>query len=76
MTCKGVCDEYRAMELPRIGRYAAGQKRCQTCNVFILWDGYFCPCCHLRLRIRPRSRFDKDRMDTYRRIGRAIKVKI
>ena len=36
------------------GRYAAGQKRCQICEIFIKWDGLWCPCCGCRLRMGPR----------------------
>jgi uncharacterized Zn finger protein (UPF0148 family) len=50
MTCKGICIHHKAS-----GRYASGHKRCQTCDLFIKWDGIFCPCCGRRLRIGPRS---------------------
>ena len=36
------------------GRYAAGQKRCQICEMYVKWDGIWCPCCGCRLRIGPR----------------------
>ena len=35
-------------------RYAAGQKCCQICEIFIKWDGLWCPCCGCRLRMGPR----------------------
>jgi hypothetical protein len=50
MTCKGICIHHKAS-----GRYATGHKRCQICDIFIKWDGLFCPCCGCRLRIGPRS---------------------
>ena len=50
MTCKGLCIRHKAL-----GRYATGNKRCQVCELFIKWDGLFCPCCGYRLRTRPRS---------------------
>ena len=37
------------------GRYSTGQKRCQVCEIFVKWDGLFCPCCGYRLRTRPRN---------------------
>ena len=37
------------------GRYASGQKRCQICEIFIKWDGLWCPCCGYRLRTKPRN---------------------
>ena len=43
------------------GRYAAGQKRCQVCAIYIRWDGIWCPCCGLRLRTKPRNSAYKER---------------
>jgi len=31
------------------GRYDVGQKRCQVCEMFVKWDGLWCPCCGYRL---------------------------
>ena len=50
MTCKGICSPHKASY-----RYATGNKRCQVCEIFIKWDGIFCPCCGYKLRIGPRS---------------------
>ena len=54
MSCKGICIRHKASGPISSGRYATGQKRCQTCDLFMHWDGIFCPCCGYRLRIRPR----------------------
>lgn len=35
-------------------RYIAGLKRCQICDLFLNYDGLYCPCCHFRLRTKPR----------------------
>ncbi len=37
------------------GRYASGQRRCQICEIFIKWEGLWCPCCGYRLRTKPRN---------------------
>jgi hypothetical protein len=50
MACKGKCIHYKAFS-----RYATGHKRCQICELFVKWDGVFCPCCGRKLRIGPRS---------------------
>ena len=55
MTCKGLCGRYRAQKPVGVGRYANGQKRCQICEIFIKWDGLWCPCCGYRLRTKPRN---------------------
>ena len=55
MTCKGICIRHKARKPVGSGRYAIGQKRCQICELFIEWDGLWCPCCGYRLRTRPRN---------------------
>ena len=55
MTCKGICLRHKAIKPIGVGRYAAGQKRCQMCSIFVKWEGFFCPCCGYRLRTKPRN---------------------
>ena len=55
MTCKGICRRHKAIKPIGRRRYAAGLKRCQVCNIFIKWEGFFCPCCGCRLRTKPRN---------------------
>jgi hypothetical protein len=55
MSCRGICIHHEAVKGVRGYRYAEGQKRCQVCCVFLIWEGAFCPCCGMRLRARPRS---------------------
>jgi hypothetical protein len=57
MTCKGICVRHKAKRPVNNegNRYSIGQKRCQMCEIFLVWDGLLCPCCHYRLRTRPRN---------------------
>ena len=56
MVCKGICLRHKAIR-PKTGqRYLIGKKLCQVCQLFINWQGIFCPCCGYRLRSRPRNR--------------------
>src|SRR5688500_3494659 len=55
MTCKGICGRHKAQKPVGSGRYASGQRRCQICEIFIKWDGLWCPCCGYRLRTKPRN---------------------
>ena len=55
MVCRGICSRHKAMRPSTGKRYLTGQKRCQVCQVFIKWGGFWCPCCGYRLRIRPRN---------------------
>ena len=55
MVCKGICIRHKALKPVGSGRYANGQKRCHICELFIRWDGPWCPCCGYKLRTRPRN---------------------
>ena len=55
MTSKGICVRYKAQKPVGTGRYASGQRRCQICEIFIKWEGLWCPCCGYRLRTKPRN---------------------
>jgi hypothetical protein len=63
MACKGICIRHKA-DKPHdyVGRYATGQKRCQVCDLYIKWDGFFCPCCGYRLRVSPRLFKHKEKL--------------
>ena len=55
VSCNGICNRYRAKKPVYAGRYVTGQKRCNSCEIFINWDGLWCPCCNYRLRQSPRG---------------------
>ena len=56
MVCKGICIRHKAMRPSTGKRYFIGQKRCQGCQIFINWQGFFCPCWGCRLRNKPRNK--------------------
>ena len=62
MACKGICDRYKASKPQKGSRYAQGQKRCQTCSIYVTWEGIWCPCCTYRLRSKPRSKVYKEKL--------------
>ena len=68
MTCKGLCVKYKALKPLRLSRYLVGQKRCQICNVFLEWNGLFCPCCNMRLRTTSRYTKYKEKFIKIKRI--------
>jgi len=59
--CTGNCKNHKAPKPSEIGRYAAGQKRCNHCEIFIEFTGIICPCCKSQLRCLPRSRKGKEK---------------
>ncbi|MDH3488504.1 MAG: hypothetical protein OEL82_10760 [Nitrosopumilus sp.] len=54
--CVGKCKEFEVQRSNMGKRYELGHKRCQMCDQWILYDGVWCPCCHNRLRARPRCK--------------------
>ena len=62
MSCKGICVQYKADFIPKIGYYARGCKRCQTCDIYVNWEGLRCPCCSSILRVGPRLPANKQRL--------------
>ena len=43
---------------------AEGQKRCQVCQIYLIWQtNNYCPCCGNKLRIKPREGELKRRCD-------------
>ena len=62
MVCKGICSRHRAIKPTRGQRYTIGQKRCQVCQIFINWQGFYCPCCGYKLRGKPRNSKFKEMM--------------
>ncbi len=55
MVCKGICHRYKAIKTGNQPRYANGQKRCNTCEIFLYWDSFWCPCCGAQLRNKPKD---------------------
>jgi hypothetical protein len=72
MTCKGFCEKYKVSKPSdsALGRYAMGQKRCSPCEIFIKWDGLWCPCCNRVLRTKPRNTPNRQRLQEIRLIKR------
>jgi hypothetical protein len=71
MPCKGICIRHKVSN-----RYVNGQKRCQVCELFIKWDGLWCPCCGYKLRTRPRNFMFKAKLREQEVAQEAKKVKI
>ena len=71
MTCNGICIRHKADS----NNYANGQKRCQICDLFMQWDGIFCPCCGYKLRNRPRN-FSNTKLREKKRIRETTEAKI
>ena len=71
MPCKGICIRDRAC-----GRYATGNKRCNRCDLFIKWEGLWCPCCGYKLRTKPRHSKFKAKLREQKLIQEVKKVNL
>ena len=63
--CKGKCVHYKAKKPVSGSRYASGQVRCQTCEIYLTSEGVkenrFCKCCNFRVRTKPRNSMYKEK---------------
>jgi len=58
MTCKGICYRYKGKS-----RFSnKNNKRCKTCEVFIKWEGRYCPCCNVKLSNIPKNSKNRERL--------------
>mgnify|MGYP001167541317 FL=1 len=62
MTCKKICLDHKAENFGK-NRYLNNQKRCQICEIFIEWEGTWCPCCGYMLRTHPRNSKSRKKFD-------------
>jgi len=55
-TCKGSCalTTYEPKKLVR-NAVEHGYKRCRICNLFLKWEGIWCPCCSVRLSSKSKN---------------------
>jgi len=73
--CKGICNKLTLKE-KCIGHrfYINGKKWCSVCDIFIKWDGLYCPCCRVKMRTRPESK--KARLRFYKEKSQFSKLGI
>jgi len=65
MGCKGICIRHKAKHKGTGSRYANGQKRCNYCGIYMIWNKRQCPCCGCALRTKPRFRKYKEKLRAY-----------
>jgi hypothetical protein len=57
LKCKGICYRFAAKKPLGGYRFAAGQRPCSICGIFVdsLSIGIRCPCCNNKLRLNSRN---------------------
>ena len=56
MTCKGICNDpiYSPKKIVRDIQNTK-YRRCSKCSMCLIYDGVYCPCCCIRLKVSPRN---------------------
>jgi len=62
MACRNICERFNSRFTVGKAHYGNGNKYCRRCEVYILYDGIFCPCCGMALRMSPTNKRDKERL--------------
>lgn len=62
MNCRRICQTIKADVSNRDAPYRLGYKRCSGCNIFLKTIEIYCPCCHVKLRSKPKARKYKDKL--------------
>lgn len=53
--CRERCERYRYRRRPGGDWYLGDTGRCTSCDIFVRWEGEWCPCCGTKLRKKPRT---------------------
>src|SRR6266566_9860960 len=54
MACRNLCQRLYSKIIFGKSHYAGGKKYCRRCEIYFSYDGVFCPCCGMALRMFPR----------------------
>jgi hypothetical protein len=62
MACRNLCERLYSKIIFGNSHYAGGKKYCRRCEISSYYDGVFCPCCGMALRMSPTNKRDKERL--------------
>jgi hypothetical protein len=62
MVCRNLCDRLYSKIIFGKSHYEGGRKYCRRCEIYLVHDGMFCPCCGMALRATPTARKDKEKL--------------
>jgi len=62
MVCRNLCERIYSKIIFGKSHYEGGRKYCRRCEIYFSYDGVFCPCCGMALRMSPPSKRDKGRL--------------
>ena len=67
MACRNLCQRLYSKIIFGKSHYEGGKKYCRRCEIYFSYDGVFCPCCGMGLRMSPTSKRDKERLRQLKR---------
>ena len=70
MVCRNICDRLGCKRTFEYDQYIVGKKYGRRCETYFYYNGSFCPCCGMQLRLSPTSKKGKERirqMETHQR---------
>jgi|TARA_R110000787_G_scaffold70884_3_gene157748 hypothetical protein len=64
MICRDIickAEQYQPKKKVR-GAASQGYRRCSVCEIFLKYDGIYCPCCSNRMRVTPNNNKARQRV--------------
>ena len=62
MVCRNICERLKGKPSFEYNQYIDGKKYCRRCEIFLYYNGIFCPCCGMQLRRTPSNKSGKERL--------------
>jgi hypothetical protein len=62
MVCRNICERLGCKPSFEYDQYIVGKKYCRRCETYFYYNGMFCPCCGMQLRISPTSKKGKEKI--------------
>ncbi len=57
--CNDICKKFKFNKKYHKSYWQDNVKRCSFCDIFMVIDDYFCPCCRNRLKVRGKNLVSK-----------------
>jgi hypothetical protein len=81
MVCRNICDRLGCKRTFEYDQYIVGKKYCRRCETYFYYNGSFCPCCGMQLRLSPTSKkvrrgLGKWRLTKERRVLNSVNLQI
>lgn len=62
MACSNQCERLYSPTIVDRSYYTDGKKYCRRCEIYLHYEGAFCLCCGMALRVTPSNKRDKEKL--------------